>query len=172
MAEVAGFEPAELRSQSPLPYHLATPQNIRIEQQEFHLLDMWWDLCLQPLLTVFYPCDQHLIILHIFFMLDIFKWFSFWSKLVGLEPIPLPCFGSMLTIYTKLLITATLYSQCIVAYLTWLYTHYSIHRIGNCQTQTDIPCTSASVLPFKLSFHVFRAEITALSYKHKNILKH
>ena len=40
MAEVAGFEPAELRNQIPLPYHLATPQNIRIEQQEFHLLDM------------------------------------------------------------------------------------------------------------------------------------
>lgn len=54
-----------------------------------------------------------LIILHTFFMFDIFKRFSFWSKLIGLEPKPSdPSWVSVLSAYTKLLITATLYRCC------------------------------------------------------------
>lgn len=80
-----------------------------------------------------------LIILHTFFMFDIFKRFSFWSKLIGLEPKPSdPILGQRAfhlhqtsnhchTI--SLLYGQTLYSLYIVAYLTRLYTHYSIYHL-------------------------------------------
>ena len=82
--------------------------NIRLSDRAF-TYRMYGEICVCNHYSRSYLYDQYfLTLLHTFFMLDIF---------IGLEPIPLPYTGSVPYPYTKLLITATLYSQCNVAHI-------------------------------------------------------